>query len=135
MAHFTTYSFSYEVSFQALTCFCPMMFFCFFQICVIESLVSLGTSLLVLVVMPHFDILTNLFISGGVCIVSAVLQIVYRLQRESWKILFPICSLLLTSAGNTPDFTVASLFITETEKNYRSSCYAAELEPLGQTPY
>uniref|UniRef100_A0A3B5LPW2 chitin synthase n=1 Tax=Xiphophorus couchianus TaxID=32473 RepID=A0A3B5LPW2_9TELE len=68
-------------------------------ICVIESLVSLGTSLLVLVVMPHFDILTNLFISGGVCIVSAVLQIVYRLQRENWKILFPICSLLLTSAG------------------------------------
>uniref|UniRef100_A0A3B5QCS4 chitin synthase n=1 Tax=Xiphophorus maculatus TaxID=8083 RepID=A0A3B5QCS4_XIPMA len=68
-------------------------------ICVIESLVSLGTSLLVLVVMPHFDILTNLFISGGVCIMSAVLQIVYRLQRENWKILFPICSLLLTSAG------------------------------------
>ncbi|XP_043992616.1 chitin synthase 1 [Gambusia affinis] len=68
-------------------------------ICVIESLVSLGTSVLVLVVMPQFDILTNLFISGGVCIVSAVLQIVYRLQREKWKILFPICSLLLTSAG------------------------------------
>ncbi|KAK5621219.1 hypothetical protein CRENBAI_011615 [Crenichthys baileyi] len=68
-------------------------------ICAIECLVSLGTSVLVLIVMPQFDILTNLFISGGVCIVSAVLQILYRLQRESWKILFPICSLLLTSAG------------------------------------
>ncbi|XP_026149918.1 chitin synthase 1 [Mastacembelus armatus] len=68
-------------------------------ICAIECLVSLGTSILVLVVMPQFDVLTNLFISGGVCIVSAILQIVFRLQRETWKIVFPICSLILTVAG------------------------------------
>ncbi|XP_045888846.1 chitin synthase 1 [Micropterus dolomieu] len=68
-------------------------------ICAIECLVSLGTSVLVLVVMPQFDVLTNLFISGGVCIVSAIMQIVFRLQRETWKILFPICSLILTVAG------------------------------------
>ncbi|XP_070762388.1 chitin synthase 1 [Enoplosus armatus] len=68
-------------------------------ICGIECLVSLGTSILVLVVMPQFDVLTNLFISGGVCIVSAILQIAFRLQRETWKILFPICSLILTVAG------------------------------------
>ncbi|KAK1890823.1 Chitin synthase chs-1 [Dissostichus eleginoides] len=68
-------------------------------ICGIECLVSLGTSLLVLVVMPQFDVLTNLFISGGVCIVSAILQIVYRLQGHKWKILFPICSLTLTVTG------------------------------------
>lgn len=69
------------------------------SICGIECLVSLGTSILVLVVMPQFDILTNLFISGGVCILSAVLQIVFRLQSEPWKIIFPICSLILTVAG------------------------------------
>lgn len=74
---------------------------CLFQICAIECLVSLGTSVLVLVVMPQFDVLTNLFISGGVCIVSAILQIVYRLQRETWKIIFPICSLILTVVGNS----------------------------------
>ncbi|TDH17171.1 hypothetical protein EPR50_G00005670 [Perca flavescens] len=68
-------------------------------ICAIECLVSLGTSVLVLVVMPQFDVLTNLFISGGVCIVCAILQIVYKLQRDTWKILFPICSLILTVAG------------------------------------
>ncbi|KAM9366708.1 chitin synthase 1 [Symphorus nematophorus] len=68
-------------------------------ICAIECLVSLGTSVLVLVVMPQFDVLTNLFISGGVCIMSAILQIVFRLQRERWKIIFPICSLILTVAG------------------------------------
>ncbi|TMS13689.1 Chitin synthase chs-1 [Larimichthys crocea] len=68
-------------------------------ICLIECTVSLGTSVLVLVVMPQFDVLTNLFISGGVCIVSAILQIVFRLQREKWKIIFPVCSLILTVAG------------------------------------
>ncbi|XP_022598862.1 uncharacterized protein LOC111220150 isoform X1 [Seriola dumerili] len=68
-------------------------------VCAIECLVSLGTSVLVLVVMPQFDVLTNLFISGGVCIMSAILQIVFRLQREKWKIVFPICSLILTVAG------------------------------------
>ncbi|XP_072321978.1 chitin synthase 1 [Eucyclogobius newberryi] len=68
-------------------------------ICVIECLVSLGTSILVLVVMPQFDVLTNLFISGGVCILSAILQIFFRLQAETWKIVFPICSLVLTVAG------------------------------------
>uniref|UniRef100_A0A4W6G3I7 chitin synthase n=1 Tax=Lates calcarifer TaxID=8187 RepID=A0A4W6G3I7_LATCA len=65
----------------------------------IECLVSLGTSVLVLVVMPQFDVLTNLFISGGVCIMSAILQIVFRLQGETWKIVFPVCSLILTVAG------------------------------------
>ncbi|XP_056135356.1 chitin synthase 1 [Lampris incognitus] len=68
-------------------------------ICTIECLVSLGTSVLVLIVMPQFDVLTNLFITGGVCIVSSVLQIVYRLQRDNWKILFPVCSLLLIITG------------------------------------
>ncbi|KAF3686333.1 Hyaluronan synthase 3 [Channa argus] len=68
-------------------------------ICSVECLVSLGTSVLVLVVMPQFDVLTNLFISGGVCIMSAILQIIFRLQTEKWKILFPVCSLILTVAG------------------------------------
>ncbi|XP_061621971.1 chitin synthase 1 [Phyllopteryx taeniolatus] len=68
-------------------------------ICAIECMVSIGTSILVLVVMPQFDVLTNLFISGGVCIMSALLQITFQLQAETWKIIFPICSLILTCAG------------------------------------
>uniref|UniRef100_A0A8C8HR34 chitin synthase n=1 Tax=Oncorhynchus tshawytscha TaxID=74940 RepID=A0A8C8HR34_ONCTS len=68
-------------------------------VCGIECLVSLGTSILVLVVMPQFDVLTNLFISGGVCMLSSVLQIAFRLQRENWKIIFPICSLMLVLTG------------------------------------
>ncbi|XP_023684820.2 chitin synthase 1 isoform X2 [Paramormyrops kingsleyae] len=68
-------------------------------ICLVECLVSLGTSVLVIIVMPQFDALTNLFITGGVCIFSSALQIIFRLQKESWKILFPICSLILVLTG------------------------------------
>ncbi|XP_061736231.1 chitin synthase 1 [Nerophis ophidion] len=68
-------------------------------ICAIECTVSLGTAVLVLVVMPQFDVLTNLFISGGVCVTHALLQICFTLQTHTWKILFPICSIILTSAG------------------------------------
>lgn len=68
-------------------------------ICAIECTVSLGTSILVLIVMPQFDALTNLFISGGVCILSAALQIIFRLQSEPWKIVFPLCSLVFTLTG------------------------------------
>ncbi|KAG5855060.1 hypothetical protein ANANG_G00044900 [Anguilla anguilla] len=69
------------------------------MICLIEALVSLGTSLLVLISMPQFDFLTNLFLSGGICFLSSLLQIIFRLQKESWKIIFPICSVILIISG------------------------------------
>uniref|UniRef100_A0A672R8E9 chitin synthase n=1 Tax=Sinocyclocheilus grahami TaxID=75366 RepID=A0A672R8E9_SINGR len=67
--------------------------------CGIESLVAVGTAILVLIVMPKLDILTNLSIPGGICILSAVLQIAFRLQTQSWMILYPICSLILVLSG------------------------------------
>uniref|UniRef100_A0A8B9JJK8 chitin synthase n=1 Tax=Astyanax mexicanus TaxID=7994 RepID=A0A8B9JJK8_ASTMX len=70
-----------------------------FKICLIESLVAIGTAVLVLIVMPQFDVLTNLFIGGGVCIVTSILQIVFRLQHQRWMIIFPICSLILVLIG------------------------------------
>ncbi|KAF5890117.1 chitin synthase chs-2-like, partial [Clarias magur] len=68
-------------------------------ISVIEVLVALGTAILVLIVMPQFDVLTNLFISGGVCIGTAILHAVLRLQLERWMIIFPICSIVLVFIG------------------------------------
>uniref|UniRef100_A0A8C1EXD7 chitin synthase n=1 Tax=Cyprinus carpio carpio TaxID=630221 RepID=A0A8C1EXD7_CYPCA len=67
--------------------------------CGIESLVAVGTAILVLIVMPKLDILTNLCIPGGICILSAVFQIAFRLQTQSWMILYPICSLILVLSG------------------------------------
>nr|AJW72838.1 chitin synthase [Danio rerio] len=68
-------------------------------VCGIEALVALGTAMLVLIVMPNLDILTNLCIPGGICIFSAVLQIAFRLQTRRWMILYPICSLILVVSG------------------------------------
>ncbi|XP_050981710.1 chitin synthase 1 isoform X2 [Labeo rohita] len=67
--------------------------------CGIESLVAIGTAILVLIVMPRLDVLTNLCIPGGICILSAALQIAFRLQSQSWMILYPICSLILVISG------------------------------------
>ncbi|ROJ42680.1 Chitin synthase C [Anabarilius grahami] len=67
--------------------------------CVIESLVGVGTAVLVLIVMPKLDILTNLCIPGGICILSAVFQIAFRLQTRSWMIIYPISSLILVLSG------------------------------------
>ncbi|XP_058874904.1 chitin synthase chs-2-like [Acipenser ruthenus] len=68
-------------------------------ICLIESLVSFGTSLLALVAMPHFDILTSLFILGSVCFFSSIFQAAFHLQKKAWKIIFPICSVVFVLAG------------------------------------
>ncbi|XP_036439164.1 chitin synthase 1 [Colossoma macropomum] len=68
---------------------------------VIEVLVAVGTAVLVLIVMPQFDVLTNLFICGGVCILTSILQIVFRLPQERWMIIFPVCSLILVLIGYT----------------------------------
>lgn len=73
--------------------------FILLQISVFEILVALGTSVLVLIVMPQFDVLTNLFISGGVCIGTAFLNAIFRLQHKRWMIIFPICSIILVSIG------------------------------------
>lgn len=71
------------------------------QMCGIESLVAVGTAVLVLIVMPKLDILTNLCIPGGICILSSLLQIVFRLQTRNWMIIYPICSLILVLSGYT----------------------------------
>lgn len=82
--------------------FCEVVHKCCYillQISVIEILVAVGTSILVLIVMPQFDVLTNLFISGGVCICTAFLHAFLRLQHQRWMIIFPICSIVLVFTG------------------------------------
>ncbi|XP_066506270.1 chitin synthase 1 [Hoplias malabaricus] len=89
----------------------------------IETLVAVGTAVLVIIVMPQFDVLTNLFISGGVCIVTSILQIVFRLSPERWMLIFPICSLVFVIIGYsllaTDYYVRISSFVLEQDEN----CY------------
>ncbi|KAI4900790.1 hypothetical protein NFI96_007452 [Prochilodus magdalenae] len=89
----------------------------------IEVLVGVGTAVLVLIVMPQFDVLTNLFISGGVCILTAILQIVFRLPQDRWMILFPVCSLILVLFGYTLLAIDYYVRITTFVRDQDSSCY------------
>ncbi|XP_031435213.1 chitin synthase 1 [Clupea harengus] len=92
-------------------------------ICLIESLAAFGTAVLVLIVMPQFDILTNLFISGGVTSVSSLLQIIFRLQKEKWKIIFPICSLFLVLTGYALLGVDYYVRVTSYVSEQKDSCY------------
>lgn len=46
------------------------------QILLVETLVALGSSVLILVTMPRFDILTNVMLLNGIGTLSAMLQVV-----------------------------------------------------------
>ncbi|XP_076826575.1 chitin synthase 1 [Brachyhypopomus gauderio] len=89
----------------------------------IEILVALGTSVLVLIVMPQFDVFTNLFIAGGVCIVTSILQIVFRLQHQRWMIIFPICSLILVLTGYSLLASDYYVRITSHISNHKENSY------------
>ncbi|XP_059504833.1 chitin synthase chs-1-like [Stegostoma tigrinum] len=60
------------------------------MVCLIEALVAFGTSILVLVCMPHFDIITNLYILNGVCLFPAFLQVVFQLKPFRSSMLLPL---------------------------------------------
>ncbi|KAM9449653.1 chitin synthase 1 [Clarias gariepinus] len=92
-------------------------------ISVIEVLVALGTGILVLIVMPQFDVLTNLFISGGVCIGTAILHAVLRLQLERWMIIFPICSIILVFIGYGLLVTDYYVRISSYVSDQNADCY------------
>ncbi|XP_078412995.1 chitin synthase chs-2-like isoform X1 [Cetorhinus maximus] len=60
------------------------------MVCMIEAVVAFGTSVLVLVCMPHFDIITNLYILNGVCLLPSLLQVVFQLKPLKPSMLLPV---------------------------------------------
>ncbi|KAJ8383762.1 hypothetical protein AAFF_G00215210 [Aldrovandia affinis] len=82
------------------------------KICLIEILVSLGTSLLVLVVMPQFDVLTNLFSTGGVCFLSAFLQ-ASKLENDATGNFTTFCS----SLANIENKNTTQIILTEISRS------------------
>uniref|UniRef100_UPI00398F8D4F chitin synthase chs-2-like n=1 Tax=Pristiophorus japonicus TaxID=55135 RepID=UPI00398F8D4F len=60
------------------------------MVCFIEAIVAFGTSVLVLVCMPHFDIITNLCILNGVCLLPSLLQVAFQLRPLKPSMLLPL---------------------------------------------
>ncbi|XP_041920942.1 chitin synthase chs-2-like [Alosa sapidissima] len=62
-------------------------------VCSIDIVVSLGSAVLALVTMPHFDILTNVMILNSIGILSAVFQVIANVRARGRK-RFTIISLI-----------------------------------------
>ncbi|XP_051867782.1 chitin synthase chs-2-like [Pristis pectinata] len=69
------------------------------MVCLIEAIVALATSVLVLVCLPNFDIITNLCILNGVCLFPSFLQIVFKLKTLKCTLLLPLIGFGLTFLG------------------------------------
>ncbi|XP_065139450.1 chitin synthase chs-2-like [Paramisgurnus dabryanus] len=67
----------------------------------VEFVVALGSSVLAVVAMPHFDIVTNVMILNSVSILSAVFQVVAQCFNEGMKrfIIIPACSIVFIVVG------------------------------------
>ncbi|XP_053567033.1 chitin synthase chs-2-like isoform X3 [Bombina bombina] len=70
-----------------------------FMVCLTQSLVALGTSMLILVAMPHFNIISNIMILNSVCLIPSFFQIIDHVKRPTWKLTIPILSVVFLIAG------------------------------------
>ncbi|MGH0128417.1 UNVERIFIED_CONTAM: hypothetical protein FKN15_058311 [Acipenser sinensis] len=71
------------------------------EVCGIELLVAFGTTVLTVVAMPHFDIITNIMILNSVCILPAVIQVINPTMDKmtKWLMLPPLLSIFLVLVG------------------------------------
>ncbi|XP_078503968.1 chitin synthase chs-2-like [Lissotriton helveticus] len=68
-------------------------------VCLLEAIVALGTAVLTVVAMPHFNILSNIMILNSVCFIPSFLQIVQHIRKPEWKMALPVLSILFTTLG------------------------------------
>ncbi|XP_072906264.1 chitin synthase chs-2-like [Hemitrygon akajei] len=64
-------------------------------VCLLEAVASFGTTMLVVVCLPQFDILTNVFISNSVYLIPSVLQVISLNISHRFKVTAPLAGLLI----------------------------------------
>ncbi|XP_068103356.1 chitin synthase chs-2-like [Hyperolius riggenbachi] len=70
------------------------------KFCLAESLVATASSMLVIVVMPHFSIFTNTMILSSVYFCPSALQIFYGFRNQNFKWIMSIISLCFLVIGH-----------------------------------
>ncbi|KAJ1155265.1 hypothetical protein NDU88_007999 [Pleurodeles waltl] len=68
-------------------------------VCLLESFAALGTAVLTIVAMPHFNILSNTMILNSVCFFPSILQIIQHIRNPNWKMSPSVLSILFTTLG------------------------------------
>ncbi|XP_067845654.1 chitin synthase chs-2-like [Heptranchias perlo] len=69
------------------------------EVCILEAFGSLGTASLVVICLPHYDILTNVFISNSICLIPSILQVVSQKTSLQLIVAGPLTGLLLLLCG------------------------------------
>ncbi|OCT77988.1 chitin synthase chs-2 [Xenopus laevis] len=70
------------------------------MVCIIEALGALGSAMLVVVAMPHFNIISNLMILSSIHTLPSAVQIFHQSRSPNWKITIPTISLVLLIIGH-----------------------------------
>ncbi|KAM4770977.1 chitin synthase chs-2-like [Rhinophrynus dorsalis] len=73
--------------------------------CTAEGLVALGSSMLTIVAMPHFNIISNVMILNSICFVPSITQIIQRVKKRGWKLIISIFSFSFLLIGYIMFFT------------------------------
>ncbi|KAG5831231.1 hypothetical protein ANANG_G00301620 [Anguilla anguilla] len=93
-----------------------------------EALVAFGTIILILVAMPHFNIITNVMILNSVGILSAVLQLAVNLvtrARNKFVFITSIAAFILITAGYVLFVLFYIVETTDSKKNLTELKYIA----------
>ncbi|XP_039594025.1 chitin synthase chs-2-like [Polypterus senegalus] len=69
-------------------------------VCLVDVLVAGGTAVLIVIAMPHFNILNNTMILSGVCILPAAFQVAHQfLGFKLWTFIASLLSVFLVLTG------------------------------------
>ncbi|XP_075719841.1 chitin synthase chs-2-like [Rhinoderma darwinii] len=84
------------------------------KVCAVDVLVASGSSILIIVAMPHFNMFTNITILSSVHLVPSIIQIFIRLRKKKWKLAIAIISAILCISGHIVSLV---MFIVEDKSN------------------
>ncbi|XP_072907201.1 chitin synthase chs-2-like [Hemitrygon akajei] len=87
-------------------------------VCLLEAVASFGTTMLVVVCLPQFDILTNVFISNSIYLIPLVLQVISLKFIHQLRITIPLAGLLFLICGYILFITGQILYLKEHDKIY-----------------
>ncbi|XP_067901786.1 chitin synthase chs-2-like [Heterodontus francisci] len=68
-------------------------------VCILEAFTSFGTASLVVICLPHYDILTTVFISNSISLIPSILQVVSQKASLRLSVIGPLSGLLLLLCG------------------------------------
>ncbi|XP_069463810.1 chitin synthase chs-2-like [Ambystoma mexicanum] len=84
-------------------------------VCSLEAIAALGTAVLALVALPHFNVVSNTMILNSICFLPSILQVAHQRWRPEMKMVLPALSILLTILGFVLFGVVHNIYLTSSD--------------------